>query len=452
MIKRLSVIAIFILTSLSAHSKVDVYFNHYQYDSYKDPYREKVRRGQNLEKVIVENILKAKKSIIVAVQELRLPEISRALVKKQKEGIAVRVILEANYNNTILSLQSPKLDDDEDHESSRIHEFFAFIDINKDGNISSEEINSRDAIYILQKNNVAIKDDGINDEGSISGLMHHKFVIIDEKIVLLSSANFTMSGVHGDMLAPSSNGNANALLVFESKRAASIFTEEFNLMWGSGLDNKYSKFKLSKPYRGRQMVEVENTKMTIQFSPTSKLKGRFASVNGLIADTVASANESLFMSLFVFSDQRISDYVQERVNTIPSFQVGLLVEPRFAYRSYSEMLDFWGLELLDELCEYEPDNNPFIHPVKNAGTPTLNSGDMLHHKFAVVDGKKVIFGSQNWSYAANYSNDEYLVVIEDVEVAQKFTQEYNRLNLNARIGAPHSLVEKIHEREQKCRR
>lgn len=452
MFKNLTIYLFTIVFSLSAYSKVEVYFNHYQYDSYKDPYRDKIRRGQDLEKVIVRNILSAKKSVFVAVQELRLPMIANALVQKYQEGLDVRIILEENYNNTILTLKLPKSDDVEDHESSRFHEFFAFVDINRSGKLSISELMQRDAIYILRKFDVPTKDDGINSEGAITGLMHHKFVVIDDEKVLLSSANFTMSGVHGDVLTRQSNGNSNALLEIGSKKLARLFTQEFMYMWGNESLGVNGRFKLNKPYRGREEVRFGGSKVTVQFSPTSKLMGRRGSVNGLIADNLATANRSIFMALFVFSDQRIADYVQARIDEIPNMEIGLLVEPRFAYRNYSEVLDFWGIELLDDLCEYEPDNNPFKRPVRNVGVPTLNSGDMLHHKFAVVDGNKVIFGSQNWSYAANHSNDEFLVVIEDEPVAQKFLEEFKRLNQNARIGIPRNLVEKIQQRRTDCHR
>ena len=426
------------------------YFNQYELASYKDPYRKIERRGHNLEAEIIKVIKKAKKSVFIAVQELRLPNIAQALVERKNAGVDVRLILEHDYNNTILTRNNLGFRDDTGYEGARFQDLFAFIDLNRDGKISKMELLKRDAIYYLKKSKVKIKDDDFDKYGSSSGLMHHKFVIVDEEHLVLSSANFTMSGVHGDVLAANSTGNSNAIIVLSSAELAKKFTEEFYYMWGGKSGRARVRFKVNKPYRGRQVVSLNKSKVTVQFSPTSRSEGYPGSVNGLIVDTVKKAKKSINMSLFVFSDQKIADAIQKRWNRLKDMELGLLIESRFASRNYSEMLDFWGVELLNDSCKYEMGNNIFKHPVKNAGVPTLNGGDMLHHKFAVVDDKKLIFGSQNWSAAANNTNDEFLVVIEDAKLAKQFTNEFERLNRNARLGPSKSLLQKIEDMEDLC--
>jgi phosphatidylserine/phosphatidylglycerophosphate/cardiolipin synthase-like enzyme len=436
--------------SVSAHSNVKAYFNQFEGESYQDPYRKTYRRGHNLEKEMIKIINKAKQSVYVAIQELRLPAIAKALVAKKKAGVDVRVILEHDYNNTILTIGSNDPDDMGDHESSRYHEFFAFIDTNRDGKLAKEELLDRDAIYILKKAKIKIKDDEDDNYGGSTGLMHHKFIIVDGRHMVVSSANFTMSGVHGDIIANNSTGNSNAILTFTSKRMGNYFTEEFLLMWGGDSGRARKRYKLNKPFRGRQSTTVNGSKLTVQFSPTSKEEGWENSVNGLIGDTILTAKKNISMALFVFSDQKLSDLVQKRQAKFPNLKIGLMMEAKFAYRNYSEMLDFWGVELLNDYCEYELNNNPFSKPVKVAGVPSLNNGDMLHHKFAVIDGSKVVFGSQNWSDSANHSNDENVIVIEDKKVAAMFQQEFDRLRRNARLGPSKSLLKRIKSMENAC--
>jgi len=74
----------------------------------------------------------------------------------------------------------------------------------------------------------------------------------------------------------------------------------------------------------------------------------------------------------------------------------------------------------------------------------------LHHKFAVIDGKIVITGSHNWSAAANYNNDETLLVIQQEQVAAHFSREFERLYGKAVLGVPVRVQEKMKEQEQKC--
>lgn len=51
----------------------------------------------------------------------------------------------------------------------------------------------------------------------------------------------------------------------------------------------------------------------------------------------------------------------------------------------------------------------------------------MHHKFVVIDDTVVITGSYNWTRQASNKNHENVVVFEDVEIAQKFTEEFNKL-------------------------
>ncbi len=435
--------------SVHAEENVEVFFNHLKGKSYTDPYRNIHRPGQNLEEVLVDNILSAKKSINVAVQELRLPLVAKALAQQHAAGVKVRVILENSYNNTLLTATDPDGDEISQHEASRFVELFALVDKNKDKVITIAEMDDRDAVHILRKASVPVKDDTF--DGSMgSSLMHHKFVVIDEEKVIVSTANFTISGTHGDFLVKDSVGNANSMIKMESKAAARIFNTEFYQMWGGRKGISRSRFGVSKSYRGTQKVQVEETSIEVQFSPTSKLLDWERSVNGLIGKTLAEAKNSVMMALFVLSDQKIAEVLRKKVNKRASFDLGVLVEPKFAYRNYSETLDMWGLSLLDENCAYEEDNKVWKIPQARVGAPDMTPGDLLHHKFAVVDEETVIVGSQNWSANANFQNDENVIVIRSPKIAQAFKQEYLRLEKNARLGASLSLLNRIKRMEKIC--
>ncbi len=436
--------------SANSLAGVKAYFNNDPEYSYKDPYRKKIKQGQNLEKIIIDKILSAKKSIYIAVQELRLPNIAKALVKKHKDGIDVRIILENEYNNSILKLRTTSDDEQNDHSFAKYKSLFNFIDKNSNGVTSKAELLDRDAIYILNKGKVSIKDDTFDDSFG-SGIMHHKFIVIDDSEVIASTANFTLSGVHGDYDKVQSIGNANSLLAIESKKMARLFMEEFMIMWGS--DQKKSLFGMNKPYRKAKRVVVGDTIFKVQFSPVSSMTSWKDSVNGLIGKEIAKSNHSINMALFVFSDQMIANQLKLKQKQKSSFDIKLLVEPKFAYRNYSELLDLWGLELFDENCRIEPLNRPWhSSPIDIGGVPSLNYGDVLHHKFAVVDNQSVIVGSQNWSYSANYSNDEFLIVIENSNIADQFNREFDRLLKDSRIGPPAHLIQKIESMDTACRK
>ena len=426
---------------------VQVYFNHSESSEYKEAYRQQTRLGDDLEKQIVNTITHAKSTVDVAVQELRLPKVAQALVDRQKAGVKVRIILENTYSRPWSSLTSAEIGKLNKREQERYHEFRQFIDINQDNQLSLTEINQRDALIILQNAKIPWIDDQA-DGSAGSSLMHHKFVIVDNRLVIITSANFTLSDTSGDFTNSSSLGNANNLLQIDSPELASLFTEEFNVMWGDGPGGKPdSRFGLQKPMRSPKQITLNQTTITVQFSPTSPIQSWTNSSNGLIGKTLDSATKSVDMALFVLSDQRLANILENRHQQ--SVQIRALIEPQFAYRPYSEALDMMGVALSNK-CKYEVDNHPWSNPITTVGVPVLPKGDLLHHKFGVIDNQTVITGSHNWSDAANNGNDETLVVIESPIVAAHYVREFARLYAKVKPGLPPAIQEKIKLEQTRC--
>ncbi|MBD6614762.1 DUF1669 domain-containing protein [Komarekiella sp. 'clone 1'] len=426
---------------------VQVYLNHSESSEYKEPYRQQTRLGDNLEKQIVDAISQAKSTVDVAVQELRLPAIARALVDRQKAGIKIRIILENSYSRPWSSLTSTEINKLDKRERERYNEFRQFVDINQDNQLTPEEINQRDALVILHNAEIPWLDDQA-DGSAGSSLMHHKFVIVDNRIVIITSANFTLSDTFGDFTNSSSLGNANNLLQIDSPELASLFTEEFNIMWGDGPGGKPdSRFGLQKLMRSPKTITFGKTQITVQFSPTSPTQPWSNSSNGLIGKTLDSATKSIDLALFVFSEQRLANILENRHQQ--SVQIRALIEPQFAYRFYSEALDMMGVALSNK-CKYEVDNHPWQNPITTVGVPLLAKGDLLHHKFGVIDSQTVITGSHNWSDAANSGNDETLMVIENSIVSAHYVREFARLYAKAKPGIPTAIQEKVKLQQQQC--
>ncbi len=418
---------------------VEAYFNHNTRSQYKDPYRGITRQGDNLEAVIVRKIKTAKVSVHLAVQELRLPSVALALADKKKEGVDVKVVIENDYNFDVLH---PKPGTSADEEGTDNRDLRNFVDANENGKLEVSELESRDAIYILKKAKVPLIDDK-SDGSSGSSLMHHKFIVIDGKTVVMSTANFTLSCVHGDYSTPASRGNPNSLIVVDSVQLARAFAEEFSIMWGK-------KFGQKKPYRGPQVFTIGSSKITVQFSPTSKTIPYEKSTNGLIAQYMKKATRSFKAALFVFSEQNLADTLEKRHNA--GVDVGVIIESRFAYREYSELLDMLGEEMLGLNCRPVLNNRPWKRPIRDGGMAVLPGGDKLHHKYAVIDGKYTLVGSHNWSDSANVGNDETFLVIENTSISDSYTQEYERLKRNATLGLTPKAEADIQKRKDNCAR
>ena len=426
---------------------IESYFNHSQASSYTEALRQQTRLGDNLEGIIVDTITNANSTVDVAVQELRLPAIAQALAKRYQAGIKVRVIIENTYNSPWKSLSKSEEAQLSEREQRHYNEFFQLLDVNMDGDISQDEINLRDALTILSNAGVPLIDDTA-DGSKGSGLMHHKFLVVDGQTIIVTSANFTTSGIHGDFSEPVSRGNANNLLKIESRELAKLFTEEFNIMWGDGPGNLLdSKFGLKKPFRPAREIDVGNTKVTIQFAPTSQSKSWQKSVNGLINQTLETAQTSINLALFVFSSQLLVNTLENK--SLQNVSINSLIEPSLAYRYYSEALDMMGIALANK-CKYEANNRTWQKPISTVGIPNLPPGDRLHHKFGIIDKSIVITGSHNWTAAANHKNDETLLVIENYKVAAHFDREFQRLYQTATLAIPSWLQKKVEEQQQEC--
>ncbi|AFY45014.1 DUF655 domain-containing protein [Nostoc sp. PCC 7107] len=435
------------LSPLPQDPLVQVYLNHSESSEYQESYRQQTRLGDDLEKIIVDAISQAKSTVDVAVQELRLPKVAQALVARQKAGVKVRLILENNYSRPWSSFTSDEIKKLAPREREKYNEFYQFIDLNKDNKLSAEEINQRDALVIVQNAKIPWIDDQA-DGSAGSSLMHHKFVIVDNRIVIVTSANFTLSDTSGDFTSRTSLGNANNLLKIDSPELASVFTQEFNIMWGDGAGGKPdSLFGLKKPLRSPKQITLGASKITVQFSPASPTQPWSKTSNGLIGEHLNSATKSIDLALFVFSEQQLANILEQRHQQ--SVGIRALIDAQFSYRFYSEALDMMGVALSNK-CKYEIDNKPWSNPITSVGVPVLAKGDLLHHKFAVIDNQIVITGSHNWSDAANSGNDETLIVIENPTIAAHYVREFDRLYAKAQIGLPSEMQAKIPAETKKC--
>ena len=415
--------------TLQQPESITVGFNHLRGSSYISPLTGQRRSGENLEQQLITAIGSAQREVLVAVQELTLPAIADALIERHRAGVPVKLVLENNYSAPWSRQHPAGL---EPHQQKRLQRL--------------QKLGWRDAIALLQGAGVPLLDDTA-DGSAGSGLMHHKFVVIDRQRVLTGSANFTSSGLHGDAGQASSRGNVNHLLQLDSPEMARLFAEEFAQLWGDGPGGQPdSRFGLGKHSRRLQQTQLGGDRAAVLFAPHR----RDDPDHGLelIRQQLEQAQRSIDLALFVFSAQELADVLELKRDQ--GVEIRVLVDPGFAHRSYSEWLDLKGLAMADHRCRFEANNNPWTTPLETVGVPRLPRGDKLHHKFAVIDGKTVITGSFNWSPAAAHTNDETLLLIHSPTLAAHFTREMDRLWQGAELGITPRLQRKLERSQRLC--
>jgi phosphatidylserine/phosphatidylglycerophosphate/cardiolipin synthase-like enzyme len=401
------------LRPLPQDSAIQVYFNHNQISQYEDPYRHFIRKGDNLEQQIIEAINKAQSSVDLAVMEFRLPKVAEALIAKHNSGIKVRILIDNKYNKTLADYTPQEI-----------------ARMNRHDKLAFEELKRypADALALLRASGIEIKDDTSDSATKGSGLMHHKFLVVDGKTSIISSGNLTTSDMHGDFKSLESRGNANNMVVVPNNPELSqALTTEFDYMW-QGL------FKSRKPYRPPVTIAVGEGNITVNFSPASKkMKSEFTS-NGMISQYLQQASSKLHIAVFVYSDQLLSDTLGAvREKGIQDIKV--LIDEDFYRQPYSKAYDAMGVCPPMGKKTSKIKVNPWRNPITTVGFPTSSKGDRgVHSKMAILDEKLVITGSQNWSKAANYSNDETLIAIENPKVAAHYEREFSRLYGTAVLG------------------
>lgn len=415
-------------------SGITVAFNQGGWHRYRSPISGRWRRGDDLEAMILKAIAEARQEILVAVQELSLPKVASALVEAHRRGVRVQVVLEDTYSTAWSRLSAIDRAALAPHQQHRIAQL--------------EALGQGDAVALLQHGGVPLLDDKA-DGSKGSGLMHHKFLVADRRVVVTGSANFSHSCIHGDPDGPSSRGNVNHLLRFESPALAALFATEFARLWGDGPGGRPdSRFGLGKGEGGPRSVQIGGTRVEVLFAPHR----RRDPANGLtwLETQLAGARQRIAMALFVFSAQNLADALA--VLHQRGVAIRLLADPGFASRPFSEVLDLLAVSQPDQRCRLEAGNAPWAMALEGVGVPRLAAGDKLHHKVAVIDGRTVISGSFNWSPSAAFQNDETLLRIDSPQLAAHFNAEIDRLWQGAELGVNRRLERRLRRQRARCGR
>lgn len=401
------------LQPLPQDPDIQVYFNHNLAASYQDPYRNFNRRGDNLEEQIIEQINQATKTIDMAVMELRLPQVAQALIARQRKGVKVRLILDNKYNKTLADYTPEDINKMNYYERRTYEELRRY---------------PSDALALLKKNQIPIQDDTYNGATKGSGIMHHKFAIFDHRTVIISSANFTTSEIHGDFNNDKTRGNPNNLLVIKNNpKLAYLFMEEFNYMW-QGL------FKSRKPDRLPVVVPVGQGLVTVYFSSLGRKSKIENTGSGVIASFLNQSNSSIHIAVFVYSDPYLGEALESSQQRGVK-DIKVLIDADFYQQPYSMAYSILGVCPDPEQQKGRRQLQPWSNPLTTIGFPVGVEGDRgVHSKMAILDGAIVLTGSQNWSVAGNYGNDETLVAIDNPVVARHYEREFQRLYNSAILG------------------
>ncbi|MGD8813544.1 MAG: phospholipase D-like domain-containing protein [Anaerolineales bacterium] len=214
-------------------------------------------------------------------------------------------------------------------------------------------------------------------------LMHHKFVVIDRLEVWTGSMNMTVSGAYR---------NDNNLVCIRSPELAADYTREFEEMF---LEDRFGALSLrDTPH---PLLNIDGVSVEVYFSPDDDPATR-------IIELLFEADESIDFMVYAFTSDPIADAMLARSEA--GVIVRGVIERGQAANAGSDF---------DRLSQSEIDLR-------------LDANERnMHHKVIVIDGETVITGSYNFSRSAQEFNDENVLVLHDVSLAEQFLIEFERI-------------------------
>ncbi len=230
-----------------------------------------------------------------------------------------------------------------------------------------------------------LKDAGIPILGDRrEGLMHDKFVVIDNSEVWTGAMNFTDSGAYADN---------NNMIRIRSVKMAENFTKEFEEMF---IDDKFGDGVV--PETPNPRVTIDGTPIDVYFSPDD-------GVQASLVDIIDTAQESIYFMMFSFTADLLGQAVRARAED------GVTVAGVMDTEQVNSNVG----------TEFDPFSQAKLDVYRDG-----NEGQM-HHKVMVIDESIVIFGSYNFTASAETRNDETLLVIYNEEIAAQFIAEFQRV-------------------------
>ena len=255
----------------------------------------------------------------------------------------------------------------------------------KSKNISTQIIVDDKSLKKLNTTSSVLVFSDKNSKTRYNNLMHNKFCVIDNKTLILGSANPTENGFFY---------NDNTILKFVDEDISKIFLEEFNQMKNGNFGYLKKEVNLNKNFDF--IYENESYKVKVFLCPKDNCE------NSLLDILNKTKKEILFLS-FVMTNDLIENLLKQKAKE--NILVLGVIENRnrntisSIYKNFSNEFSL----LLD----------------KNKKT--------MHNKLFIVDRKTLVVGSSNPTKSGLNYNDEFFLVIENENILNRHTQNFFKI-------------------------
>lgn len=263
--------------------------------------------------------------------------------------------------------------------NNSVHCAFYDIDLKNVIMALANKSKAAEVMLVMDKSNYKeqVKGEGVklDDDGQ---LMHNKFCVIDDEIVITGSFN------------PTDNDNFknnNNVIVSYSNALASNYEQEFQELWNSEF-GKGGKVVIPK-------INLNNKSIENYFCPEDDCASRTASL-------IQEAKRSIYFMTFSFTNEGIGNALIKKK----------ALDIRGVFDSEQASIQYSQFKRLKEIgIKVKKDSNRY----------------KMHHKVFVIDNETVLTGSFNPTSNADTNNDENIIIIHDKRIADGFLDEFDRV-------------------------
>lgn len=313
------------------------------------------RDPKNTDKSFLKLVKGAKSSVDGAFYDIGAPEAFDAFIKAAKRGVRVRLVTDTD---NMVEKEDPT--------------------------------KPRAGILAMKAAGIQIVDD------QRSGIMHHKFMVVDGKALWTGSTNLTTTSLYAH--------NNNALTI-RTPQMAQAYGAEFERLFVKREFGKADRPVVTPP---TARMSVGAGTMQAFFSPAGG--GREA----VVAEVTAAKKSIRFMT-FSLTDPQTGEMMRRKAAS------GVKVEGIFDRWLAAGQYSLYKPFAADKKIDVIKDGNEAL----------------MHHKIIIIDGKTVITGSYNYSEnAENHNNEAFLIFRNASTIASAYNKEFDRLEYAAKHNHP----------------
>lgn len=357
----------------------------------------------DLEEVTLSRLSKAEKSIDIAIYSFRSSNVRDLLLEKLNEGVRVRILVNDYNQDSVISFTS------------------------------------------------ALVENGAKVRG-INKINHHKFIIIDEKVLLNSSENFTFS-------SSSKLYDGNTIVCSTCKKHIEAFQREFDQLF------RFSNLQGDDPdiipinSRDRERPINYNSDGVALFTSSNFTPAIFRSrislrdsgedkeglgeVDRVLVQEIDEAKESIWVAASFFRSKPLYAALVRAIERGLDVRVTLDGSEHLSGSALSRQnreIRSCLSDLSDNESEFEcyKTGNLFSRPIHNAGAKVslkvysirwhFSFAQQMHHKYMIIDSSRVFSGSYNWSYNAEYGTAENVAIYDNPGLVEQFIENFEKIS------------------------